>query len=102
MDKLSIVQALKALSGSETYKRLIEKTDLDIGMYRPNETDDQTPHARDEIYIVATGTGEFVCAGEREAFVPGDLFYVPAGIEHRFENFSEDFSTWVVFIGQRT
>jgi len=29
------------------------------------------------------------------------LLFVPAGVEHRFEHFSEDFSTWVVFYGPR-
>ena len=102
MDKLSVVGALGALrDGGETYKRLIEKTDFDVGMYRPVEIDDQTPHTRDEIYIVAAGTGDFMCAGEREEFIPGDVLFVPAGIEHRFENFSEDFATWVVFVGAR-
>tara|TARA_R110002073_G_scaffold49320_2_gene131727 strand:- start:169 stop:279 length:111 start_codon:yes stop_codon:yes gene_type:complete len=27
------------------------------------------------------------------------MIFVEAGAEHRFENFSEDFSTWVVFWG---
>ena len=27
------------------------------------------------------------------------LIFVPAGIEHRFENFTDDFSTWVIFYG---
>ncbi len=101
MDKISVAAALEEFEGGKTYMRLIEKSGFDVGMYRPGEMDDQTPHARDEIYIVATGAGEFVCADEREDFVPGDVFYVPAGIEHRFENFSKDFSTWVVFIGAR-
>ena len=25
--------------------------------------------------------------------------FVPAGVEHRFENFTEDFKTWVIFYG---
>ena len=103
MDKLSIAGALGALKdSSETYKRLLEKADFDVGIYRPDEIDAQTPHARDEIYIVASGTGTFFCAGEWEKFGPGDVFFVAAGVEHRFENFSKDFSTWVVFIGART
>lgn len=101
MDKLSVAAALEELKGGETYKRLMEQADFDVGMYRPVKEDDQTPHIRDEIYIVATGTGDFVCAGESEAFAPGDVFYVPAGMEHRFENFSRDFATWVVFLGAR-
>ena len=27
------------------------------------------------------------------------LLFVPAGMEHRFEDLSEDFGTWVVFYG---
>ena len=30
---------------------------------------------------------------------PGDLIFVPAGREHRFLEFTEDFKTWVVFFG---
>lgn len=31
--------------------------------------------------------------------VRGDVLFAPAGIEHRFENFSDDFVTWVIFYG---
>jgi mannose-6-phosphate isomerase-like protein (cupin superfamily) len=103
MNKLSVAGALGALGrASDTYKRLLEKADFDVGMYRPGEIDDQTPHARDEIYIVASGTGTFFCAGEREKFGPGDVFFVAKGVEHGFEKFSNDFATWVIFIGART
>jgi hypothetical protein len=27
------------------------------------------------------------------------VFFVPAGVAHRFERFSPDFATWVVFWG---
>jgi len=30
---------------------------------------------------------------------PGDLLFVPAGIVHRFEDFTDDFATWVMFYG---
>ena len=32
-------------------------------------------------------------------FGPGDLLFVPAGVEHRFEEFSDDLAVWVVFYG---
>ena len=34
-----------------------------------------------------------------EVFGPGDLIFVPAGAEHRFEDFSDDLETWVAFYG---
>jgi mannose-6-phosphate isomerase-like protein (cupin superfamily) len=32
-------------------------------------------------------------------FGPGDALFVPAGMKHRFENFSDDFATWIMFYG---
>lgn len=69
------------------------------GIYAPVAQDTQTPHTQDELYIVVSGRGEFVLDGERRAFGPQDLLFVRAGAAHRFENFSEDFVTWVVFWG---
>ena len=48
---------------------------------------------------VISGTGTFVNGPRRHGFKPGDLLFVPAGTVHRFEDFSDDFSTWVVFYG---
>jgi mannose-6-phosphate isomerase-like protein (cupin superfamily) len=70
-----------------------------VEFYAPLGRDNQTPHTRDELYFIAQGRGEFMHRGERAPFAPGDAFFVPAGDEHRFENFSDDFATWVVFWG---
>ena len=66
--------------------------------------DPQTPHAQDEIYIVAAGRGSFALGRdeaslERRPVGPQDAIFVPAGWFHRFEDFSADFATWVVFWG---
>lgn len=67
--------------------------------YAPRGTDAQTPHTRDEAYVVVRGHGTFFCAGQRAPFAPGDMLWVPAGAEHRFEGFSDDLAVWVVFYG---
>ena len=72
---------------------------LTVKLYAPRGSDPQTPHTRDEIYVVIRGTGDFVCAGERRKFGPHDFLFVPAGMEHRFENFSDDLAVWVFFYG---
>jgi mannose-6-phosphate isomerase-like protein (cupin superfamily) len=72
---------------------------LDVELYAPRGHDGQTPHTRDEVYVVATGSGSFVRDGERVAVGPGDFLFVPAGMDHRFEDFSDDFATWVFFYG---
>jgi len=72
---------------------------MSVEFYAPLGSDPQTPHTQDELYFVHAGIGEIVIAGQRHTCAPGDVFFVAAGIEHRFENFSPDFSTWVVFWG---
>ena len=73
--------------------------DLEIRLYAPKGHDPQTPHDRDELYVVASGRGKFRVGERVERFTPGSLLYVAAHETHRFEDFSDDFATWVVFYG---
>jgi len=98
---------LKALSGldklpgpdGERSIELFRHGTLTVKLYAPRGSDGQHPHTRDEIYVVATGTGRFQREGKDVAFGPGDVLFVPAGEEHRFVDFSDDFATWVFFYG---
>jgi mannose-6-phosphate isomerase-like protein (cupin superfamily) len=73
--------------------------DVEIRLYAPKGHDPQTPHDRDELYIVALGRGKFRVGDRVEPFEPGALLYVGAHEAHRFEDFSDDFATWVLFYG---
>ena len=94
-------KALAAVRSSDDglYAVLQEHGTMELGYYRPVGTDNQAPHEQDEIYIVHTGTGVFQLGDESIDFAPGDALFVPAGISHRFIEFSEDFGTWVIFWG---
>ena len=70
-----------------------------VKYYAPRGRDLQTPHTRDELYVVLSGEGWFVNGAERHRFAAGDILFVPAGVVHRFEDFGDDFATWVVFHG---
>ena len=87
---------------------------MELRWFAPKREDPQTPHDRDELYIIVSGTGVFMRAveslpfddttlpvqgEERVRFGPGDALFVAAGTVHRFEEFSDDFATWVVFYG---
>ncbi|MFN0042005.1 MAG: cupin domain-containing protein [Alphaproteobacteria bacterium] len=74
---------------------------LDVRHYAPRGTDPQTPHDQDEVYIVERGSGWFEVAGTRTRFGPDDVLFVPAGIDHRFADFTDDFETWVIFYGPK-
>ncbi|MDF2433146.1 MAG: hypothetical protein JWP44_2777 [Mucilaginibacter sp.] len=101
--KSSVNDALKKLSGNAgaLFFKVLEHGSMLVEIYRPVDKDEQTPHLQDELYVVICGTGEFLNAGARSPFQAGDIFFVPAGIEHRFENFGNDFATWVIFYGPK-
>ena len=74
---------------------------MSVELYQPDKIDPQMPHEQDELYVILRGSGTFFVNGERMPFKPNDVLFVPAGIEHRFENFSDDFMTWVIFYGEK-
>src|SRR5713226_7252270 len=92
--RINLAEALNRLPGpqGERSVAVFEHGSLVVKLYAPRGDDDQTPHSRDEIYVVARGSGEFICGGARQAFVPHDVLFAAAGVEHRFENFTDDFA----------
>ena len=70
-----------------------------LGLYAPRDRDLQGPHPQDELYVIVSGSGSFVKAGERRSFEPNDVIFVEAGAEHRFVDFTPDFAAWVIFWG---
>lgn len=74
---------------------------IEIRHYAPQGKDPQTPHDRDEFYFVITGSGTFQRGSEKVRFGPGDMLFAAAGEDHRFLDFSSDFSTWVLFYGPK-
>ena len=98
--KITIEAAVNSLTASDKkFVQLLAHGSMKVEYYAPAEIDLQTPHKQDELYIIISGTGQFIRANETISFKPHDVLFVPAGIEHRFINFSNDFATWVIFYG---
>ena len=99
--RMTIAAALASVADSDDgrYGVLARHGTLEIGYYAPRGRDPQEPHDQDEVYVVASGSGIFLCAGERRPFETGEVLFVPAGAEHRFEEMSDDFGAWVIFYG---
>jgi len=100
-DRYTVARALELAAKSEdrAYGVLLERGTLELGYYKPDGIDPQQPHTQDEIYIIQSGSGYFVNGDERQRFEPGEALFVPAGVIHRFEDFTDDFAAWVVFYG---
>jgi len=98
---LSKAAALTAVAGREgqRFRELFRHGSLQVEIYHPVGTDPQSPHTRDEVYVVAEGTGTFAIEGKTVPLGPGDFLFAPAGVPHRFEAFSADFAVWVLFYG---
>jgi len=98
----TFADSLKLLPTPEG-KRFIElfkHGTLTVELYAPRGIDPQTPHARDEVYVIISGTGTFRHGPDPDiTFGPGDVLFVAAGVEHRFRDFTDDFATWVFFYG---
>lgn len=103
----NITHAITQLPGPPTdiYRQgapssvLMQRGSMVLKAFAPRSPDRQQPHGQDELYLVHSGTAQFVRAGKSESVQAGDALFVAAGIAHRFESFSEDFATWVVFYG---
>ena len=101
--RLTVADGLGRLPGpeGERFVELFRRGTLSVELYAPRTNDPQAPHAQDEVYVVVSGTGMFRNGAHLHPFAPGDLLFVPAGVVHRFEDFSDDFVVWVVFYGPR-
>ena len=99
--RLTVHESLTHLPGpaGERFVELFKHGTLSVELYAPRGHDSQGPHTRDEVYVVVQGSGHFRNGEARHRFGPGDLLFVPAGVVHRFEEFTDDLAVWVVFYG---
>ena len=100
--KVSLAQAFEKLGKSANpFEQVMANGSMTVEIYKPQQVDLQQPHTQDELYIIISGSGNFYSDGNITNFKPLDVLFVPAGIQHRFENFTDDFATWVIFYGKQ-
>jgi len=88
--QVSIEEAMKHLKGDIRFATVLQHGTMSVEIYQPIGHDPQQPHEQDELYIIISGSGDFYNNGITKSFQAGDVLFVPAGDEHRFENFTED------------
>ena len=109
--KASLTELLAQLPAAPTpaypegtpFARALAHGTMRVELYAPGSNADgrdrQQPHAQDELYVVQRGTATLRISSQSLGAAPGDVLFVPAGAEHRFEHFTPDFATWVIFYG---
>lgn len=61
MNRITIERSLISLEGNNSpFKELLSHGSLSVEIYKPIEVDQQQPHSRDELYVIAEGSGYFV------------------------------------------
>jgi len=100
--KITIDESILQLQNEMKYKftTVMKHGSMSVEYYAPEKIDLQTPHRQDELYVIASGSGNFIRDKEKVSFRQGDVLFVSAGMEHRFEDFTDDFATWVIFYGK--
>jgi len=98
---LTVAEGFGRLPGpkGESFVELFRHGTLSVELYAPRGVDPQSPHTRDEVYVVVEGRGQFRKGEAVHRFGPGDVLFVPAGVVHRFQAFSDDLVVWVFFYG---
>src|SRR4051812_43825638 len=99
--RVTVAEALAQLPGpdAENFVSVFKHGSLVVEILAPPSPVPLPPHTRDEVYIVAQGSGELLNGGTRVSISPGDFLFVPAGVEHHFENFTDDLIIWIIFYG---
>ena len=87
--------APRASASSSCSARHAERRALRPARHRPPDA----PHPRRGLRRGRRARGQFRNGGRAPPFGPGDVLFVPAGVEHRFEEFTDDLAVWVFFYG---
>ena len=103
---LDVTQARSALSPKQASSGenttplsiLFAHGSIVVEVYQPVTTDHQKPHDRDECDVIIEGHGNFEMGDEIISFGLGDFLFVLAGLPHRFIDFGDTMSTWVMFM----
>ncbi len=86
-------------SSVANYTSFLKTNDLSLGVYALGAAapDNQSPHAKDEVYYVVQGQADLVVGEETLPVTGGSYVYVAAQVPHRFEFISADLQTLVFF-----
>jgi mannose-6-phosphate isomerase-like protein (cupin superfamily) len=95
---LPTISAERAQAG-KLYQEFLRVPALSLGVYvlPAGGTDPQEPHKEDEVYYVVRGHAKMRVGSEEQVVKTGSVIFVPAELEHRFFDISEELEVLVFF-----
>jgi len=90
---------LRRRAHGKLFQEFLRTPSLSMGLYvlPAGATDPQRPHGEDEAYLVLRGRGRIRVDDEDRAVEPGSVVFVPARVEHRFHDVTEELAIAVFF-----
>ena len=90
LDFADVVLDMKAQK--EDFRRILETENITLGIWKieVGESDIQTPHERDEVYIILSGKAKLKIEGKVFEVSPNKIFFVKRDTEHNFFGIVED------------
>jgi mannose-6-phosphate isomerase-like protein (cupin superfamily) len=84
---------------SDRWSEFLRVAVMSMGVYKlpADSTDTQSPHTEDEAYYVVSGKATVEVDGEDSPVAAGSIVFVPAQVDHRFKDITEDLALLVFF-----
>ncbi|MCZ6834176.1 MAG: cupin domain-containing protein [Planctomycetota bacterium] len=84
---------------ANAYLNFFDNKTMSLGLYvlRAGSKDGQSPHARDEVYIITHGKAILDVAGTDHPVSPGSVVFVQRKVVHHFHSIEEDLKVIVFF-----
>jgi quercetin dioxygenase-like cupin family protein len=89
----------KLAEQAQPYHQFLRRRGMSLGIYvlPAGASDNQHPHASDEVYVVLRGRGSLRVQDQDHEVRQGSVVSVDHGEEHRFVNIQEDLHVLVIF-----
>jgi len=86
-------------NAGKPYLEFLRVAPMSAGVYvlSAGATDNQRPHAQDELYYVVSGRARMRSGAEDWEVAPGSIIFVAAEVEHRFYDIREELTLLVFF-----
>ena len=100
MDAFEIAElSARRKRGGRAYLEFLRVPTMSGGLYALPKAakDPQSPHAEDEVYVVTGGRARIRVGSEDRDVQQGSVVFVPARVEHRFHDITEDLTALVFF-----